>query len=177
MIAIITALAVALVAAVYDLRSRKIPNWLTYGGIALGPLLNLALAYFHGARGDALLYAGTESCLGAGACGILPLYAVLRGKLGQGDLKLFVALGALLGPVAGIEAEVYAIVAAFFVAPIVAWRAGRLGSALSFAFASMRNSFRSKKAQKPLPEHETSWMPLAPAILAGVVLVAVGSWR
>lgn len=177
MIAIIIALAISTIAAISDLRTKTIPNWLSYGGMALGPVLHVVIAFAHGARGDALGVAATDSFLGAGLCGLLPMFAVLRGKLGTGDLKLFLALGSVLGPLVGFEAEIYAIVVAFVAAPLFAWRAGRLGSALAYALASLRNAVRSKKAKKPLPEHETSWMPLAPAILAGVVLAAVGSWR
>lgn len=175
MIEITLAVLICVVATVYDLRTRSIPDRLTFGGMIAGLVVNVVLEAARGGRGDALLMAAAMSAAGAGACAILPLAAVIRGKLGGGDLKLFIALGAILGPLVGFEAQIYAVVAAFVVAPIFAWRKGRLRSALRFVGAQIRRSLRGKKASEPLPEHEVSWMPLAPAILAGVVLAAASS--
>jgi prepilin peptidase CpaA len=86
-------LAVALIlvwiAACWDLRQRRIPNWLTYGGAAFGIALQGALA---GVSGIAVAAAG----LAVGLALLLPGY-LLR-TTGAGDAKLMAAVGSLLGP-------------------------------------------------------------------------------
>jgi prepilin peptidase CpaA len=78
-----------LVAGVYDLRYRRIPNWLNVSAMSVGLALNLVLFAGHG-----LILA----ILGIG-CSLLvyiPLYLV-RG-MGAGDVKLMAAVGAIAGP-------------------------------------------------------------------------------
>src|SRR5947209_11249935 len=85
------AAAMAGVAAYTDLRSRRIPNWLTLSAAVIGLGLNLALG---GAAGGLTAVLG----LGLGLAMLLPFY-LLR-AVGAGDVKLLAALGALLGPTA-----------------------------------------------------------------------------
>jgi prepilin peptidase CpaA len=77
-------------AMVTDLRSRRIPNWLTFGaaGTALGIRLVLG-------GGQALLAGGKGWLLGA-AIFFIPF---AMGWMGAGDIKLLAAFGALGGPV------------------------------------------------------------------------------
>lgn len=83
------ALSVALFGCAFDLRTRRIPNWLTFGAAA-------AALVFHAVTGGA---SGAAQSLGGWATGaallILP-YAL--GGMGAGDVKLIGALGAWLGP-------------------------------------------------------------------------------
>jgi prepilin peptidase CpaA len=80
---------VALVAGVYDILYRRIPNWLVLSALLLAFLLN-GFLYL----GDGLL----RSALGMALALLIyfPLY-VLRG-MGAGDVKLMAAIGALVGP-------------------------------------------------------------------------------
>src|ERR1700690_1093829 len=82
------AAAVADVAALFDLRTRRIPNPLTYGALAFGLLAHLSVDRLAG-LGLALL------CALVVGLPFLPL--VLRGGMGGGDLKLALALGAIAG--------------------------------------------------------------------------------
>ena len=85
-----TILSVLVVAAgVYDLRTRKIPNWLNLSGIVLGLGLNTLFA--HG-PGVSLAVCGLLFSLAV----YVPLY-LMRG-MGAGDVKLMAAVGALAGP-------------------------------------------------------------------------------
>lgn len=75
--------------AIYDLRFRRIPNWLNVAGLSMGLILNAVLLHWTG-----LLDSG---------CGLmlalivyLPLY--LLSALGAGDVKLMAAIGAIAGP-------------------------------------------------------------------------------
>jgi prepilin peptidase CpaA len=78
--------ALVLAAAVSDWRSRRIPNWLTAGGILAGFALN---TWFGEWRQAALGF-------GLALAVYLPLY-LLR-AMGGGDLKLMAAVGAITGP-------------------------------------------------------------------------------
>ncbi len=82
-------LLIVLIAAIYDLRFRRIPNWLNLSGLILGFGLNTLLFHMHG------MLAASEGLLVAAAV-YLPLY-VLRG-MGAGDVKLMAAVGAIVGP-------------------------------------------------------------------------------
>lgn len=88
------ALVVALVAAVIDLRSRRIPNLLTLGALATGLVLQLVLGGVSG---------GVLALLGAVACGVPATGLFLLRGLGGGDVKLLAACGAMLGPAAGFQ--------------------------------------------------------------------------
>ena len=91
----IVLLAVLLVAAVYDVRYRRIPNWVTVTGVALGVALNAFLR----APADAWFsLAGVWFSLrGLGlAFGVYLVLYVIR-AMGAGDVKLMAAVGALVG--------------------------------------------------------------------------------
>lgn len=84
-----TLIALVLVAAAYDLRFRRIPNWLNLSGVIAGFGVNTFLSGGHGLR---------NASLGL-LCALLvyvPLY-LIRG-MGAGDVKLMAAVGAIAGP-------------------------------------------------------------------------------
>jgi prepilin peptidase CpaA len=80
---------IAAIAGFTDWRSRRIPNWLTMGGLVLGILVGSMTRGWPGAK---------DSFLGAGLGLLLLLPFVLMRSLGAGDWKLIGALGAFLGP-------------------------------------------------------------------------------
>ena len=79
----------AAIAAWTDLRSRRIPNWLTVPGLAVGVVANVAVSGWGGLK---------TSLLGASLGLALLLPFVLLRSLGAGDWKLAGALGAFTGP-------------------------------------------------------------------------------
>jgi prepilin peptidase CpaA len=86
---LISSVICVIVAAVIDIRTQKIPNWLTLPSILIGIILNFSVA---GNKGL------ISSALGL-LTGFLLLYFVyLLGGMGAGDVKLLCAVGALLGP-------------------------------------------------------------------------------
>lgn len=90
----IALLLVVTLAAVYDLRFRRIPNWLSLSGLMLGLGLNVLLGGGTGLRAAAL-------GIGCALAVYLPLYLV-RG-MGAGDVKLMAAVGAMTGPARWFE--------------------------------------------------------------------------
>jgi len=75
-------------AAVWDWRFRKIPNWLTVSGVIAGITLHSVLAGWHGAR---------FSLAGMGLALVLLLPLVYLRALGAGDWKLMGAVGSFVG--------------------------------------------------------------------------------
>lgn len=88
------ALLVTVLAAVCDVRERRIPNWLTVGTLASGLALRAAL---EGSGGLAL------AVVGVFAAGFPALVLFRLRAMGGGDVKLLAACGALLGPSTGLE--------------------------------------------------------------------------
>ena len=82
-------IVVVLTAAFFDLRYRRVPNWLTIGALGAGIGSNLALGHTAG------LWISLKG-LGLALLIYLPLY-LLR-AVGGGDLKLMAAIGAIVGP-------------------------------------------------------------------------------
>lgn len=115
--AMIAALALALAAAVTDLRTRRIPNGLVLTGAACGLALG---AWSSGGSGL------VESFLGgvAGFLVFFPFY--LLGGMGAGDVKLMGALGTCLGPLTILQVALMAAFAGAVVALVVAARQGLL---------------------------------------------------
>lgn len=82
-------LAVVLVAAIYDVRYRRIPNWLNVTGVLAGIAMNTFL--YQGLPGLGFALKGLFLAFG--------IYAVLYAlhAMGAGDVKLMAAVGAIVG--------------------------------------------------------------------------------
>src|SRR5215469_4499928 len=97
---VLAALAITGLAALFDLKRRRVPNALTLPPLIAAPALHALVAYHDHVRGvfelpgpalQALL-----SIVGAAACVLVP-YAMFRlGLMGGGDGKLLACVGALL---------------------------------------------------------------------------------
>ena len=90
------------VALFYDLRWRRVPNWLVLTSLLLGLALSVASNSVDGAW---FSFFGVLVALAF----FLPPY--LFGWLGAGDVKLFCALGVLLGPWGTVLAALYTALA------------------------------------------------------------------
>jgi prepilin peptidase CpaA len=95
-------LAVAAAACVTDVRSRRIPNWLTFGSAAAAFGFFLTSQGWHGLGWSAAGWA-------VGLVMFLPFF-LLRG-IGGGDIKLVAALGAWVGPMSAVWVALFAAVA------------------------------------------------------------------
>jgi prepilin peptidase CpaA len=84
----VCALVLLVVCAIWDVRYRRIPNWATLPGIALGLGMNGLLNGWAGVK-----MSGIGFLVGFGA--LLIMFAL--GWMGGGDIKLMAAVGALKG--------------------------------------------------------------------------------
>lgn len=115
------ALALGVAACVWDLRTRRIPNALTFGAAAAALVVRLLVA------GPWGLADGAAGWL-TGAALLLPFYAL--GGLGGGDVKLLAAIGAWVGPLAAFEVGLYGALAGGVLAVGFALSVGSLGRTL-----------------------------------------------
>jgi len=128
------ALFVAATAAFCDWRRGEIPNWLTLPAILLAPW-SYGLAF-------GIEYA-LHSLAAGFLAGLVPYLLFRRGAIGGGDVKLFGALGAVMGfdLLLGVEIQLAAFVAALAVASAaLAWRGvltRTLKNALAVGFGPM----------------------------------------
>jgi prepilin peptidase CpaA len=103
----IPVLVILAVAAICDWRSHRIPNVLSLGGALFALMLQWSL---NGAFGLMVAALGWIACL---AC-FIPFYA--GGGMAAGDVKLMAAVGAFIGPVPGIAASIFSLVAGGLIA-------------------------------------------------------------
>lgn len=158
------ALAVAVAGCITDLRTRRVPNLLTFGAAAA------ALAYFAvfaGLSGLGMSLAGWF----VGGLMFLPLFA-LRG-LGGGDVKLMAALGAWVGPGSVVWLALYAAVAGGVLALVVAAFRGYLTQAFVNVWSIL--AFWRIAGLQPHPVHNVDSaagirLPYAVPIAAGLVV-------
>jgi prepilin peptidase CpaA len=116
-------------AAWTDHRTGLIPNRLTLSGMALGLVLAAA-----GGGGHGILLAAA----GAFAAGLVPLVLFRMKAMGGGDVKLFFALGALIGAGAALEIQALSFLVGAAQGLVVWYRQGRLVSGLKgIAVASL----------------------------------------
>jgi prepilin peptidase CpaA len=115
------AIGIGLVACVTDVRTRRIPNVLTFGAAAAA-----LLAHGFTPGGSGVLMAAGGWAVGAAL--FLPFFAL--GGMGAGDVKLLAALGAWLGPLDAFWLAVYASIAGGLLAVVIALWHGYLGQAL-----------------------------------------------
>jgi prepilin peptidase CpaA len=96
-------LGVVLFLAVYlDIRTSRIPNWLTFTAMGSGLLVHTLL---EGAQGAIFSLSG----LGTGLILFLAFYFL--GDMGAGDVKLMGAVGSMMGPYGAFVTGILAVIA------------------------------------------------------------------
>ena len=138
------------VAAVIDISSRRIPNWVTFAAFFAGVGLNAWLA---GPSGAVLAVAGAA----LGAALLLPFYVIRA--MGAGDVKLLAAIGALLGPQMLVSVAVYGAL---------------IGGAMSVVILLVRRrlvlTVNEILVQRRAPTRSGATAPYGVAIASGVYL-------
>jgi len=149
--------------AALDLRTRRVPNWLTLGTTALG----MTLAATH------LTDRSIAAALGGFAVGLLlMLPGHLMGATGAGDVKLFAAVGSLLGPAGIAVAFVYTAIFGGVLALAAAVLRGRLHVTLQeTATLVVTGGANVARIERPSANNRFAY---APAIALGALVSALG---
>jgi prepilin peptidase CpaA len=160
---------IAVVGGVWDIQTRRIPNYLTLGSAALGFLYAL-----YSGGWQALLFTAAAGWL-VGFALFMPFF-LLRG-LGGGDVKLLAALGAWLGPAGMLTLAFYTAIAGGVLALVAVLSKGYLGKALGNIWLLLCHW----RVAGPRPLQEISLEnPRAPRVPYGVAIAAgalVTIWR
>jgi len=103
-----------LIAALKDVRTRRIPNWLTVPAAVLGLALH---AWYEG-------WPGVWTSIEGAALGLAAfILFFVAGGMGAGDVKLFGAVGALVGPQAMVLVFVFTgLLGGILAAAVAVWR-------------------------------------------------------
>jgi prepilin peptidase CpaA len=173
---LVVAAMTALVAAALDFRTGHIPNGITVGALLLGPLAHAAVgaATRHSAVGG--VQGLVASLVGAACCAVLPLAMYRSAGLGGGDVKLFAAMGALLGTMVGLHAETYAFVFGMVWAIVVVARSGKLASTLGNVAALVRAPINRPADERRVAKEKMTSIRFGPAIFLGTVFAAFMCW-
>jgi prepilin peptidase CpaA len=163
LIVLATLVAGVVLAAAIDLRTRRVPNPLTATLAALG--VGFAASGMSG-----LTVGASLAGLVLGLAFMLPGH--LFGGTGAGDVKLFAAAGALMGPAPIVTAFLYTALAGGAMAIAIAARRGRLQRTLGRT-AQLVASGGSTAALIEAPI-ENNRFPYAPAIAVGCVIASLG---
>jgi prepilin peptidase CpaA len=172
----LSVLASAMAAAI-DWRRREIPNWLSIGTLAVALVTHLALGASAAPGAMAPVSRAAWSVIGAFACGLVPFAFWRSGAFGGGDVKMLAAIGALLLPLDGLEAELYAMVAAGLLAPVWLAFEGTLPRVLRNVATMILNPLRPASKRRPLASSAMTSLRFGPAIFAGAALCALAHWR
>ncbi|HEU4690726.1 MAG TPA: prepilin peptidase [Vicinamibacterales bacterium] len=148
-------------AAVIDLRTRRIPNALTASLTVIG--IGIAAA-----RLGPIGLGGALLGCALGLAFMLPGH--IFGATGAGDVKLFAAAGALLGPATTVHAFLYTAIIGGVVAVAIAIRRRRLRKTIGgTASLVSRGSAAAAAIESPEADNRFAY---APAIAVGVVMAA-----
>ena len=158
------AVGIAVVAVIWDLSTRRIPNLLTFGA-ALAALV--VHSYMAGWSGLALTTGGWL----VGIVVFFPIFAL--GGMGGGDVKLLGALGAWLGPATVIWVALFSGIAGGVLGLVVALSTGYAGRAFRNIWSLLL--FWRVVGLKPAPEltlstHSGPRLAYAVPVLAGLMV-------
>ena len=166
-------LPLVMLAAYFDIRWRRIPNWLTLSGIVVGLALNSTLDGWSGLRLSA------EGFL-LGFAVYLLFYCIRA--MGAGDVKLMGAVGAIAGPVGWFPVFLATALASGLIAIGLSLAKGRLRKTLwnvGFLLFELMH-FRApyyRRSELDVTSPRALRSPHGVAIAAGVAVCVALSWR
>lgn len=165
-------ISASLVAAAFDVRSRRIPNWLT------GSLFLLGLVWTTSTHGWQGLWSGLEGALLLGLPYVL-LFLFASG--GAADAKMMGAIGMWLGPWIGLRVLAAVMIAGAVIGIAYAARKRRLATVaanmtlIASGFAQVATGGQKlEQVRETFPDpNQMLTVPYGLAILAGTILGAV----
>lgn len=159
-----TLMALLCVAAWFDIKARRIPNWLVLTGLISS--LGIQLLFSSGS------FSAWSLGLLAGFGLFLPLYLVHA--MGAGDVKLMAVVGGFLGPAAVVDVVLTTLVAGGVLAIAVALWSGALRQTVANArylmIDSIFKTLHGGGAQADAPPASAGNLPYAVAIAAGTFI-------
>jgi len=160
----ILTLALTLLAALLDWRSRRIPNWLSITGLVVGVAVHAGIGGWHGAL---------FSVKGAGLALLLLLPLVALRALGAGDWKLMGAVGAFVGWQMFLFVLLGSIFASGIMAVVQVVRMGRVMETLRNMATLVRGFFAfglKKNPQISLDNPRLIKLPFGVAVAAATLI-------
>jgi len=162
----------AVLAAIWDLRYRRIPNWLVLTGLAAGFILNGVLDGLAGLRN-----AGIGMLV---AFGIYVVFYLLH-AMGAGEAKFMAAIGALAGWHLWFQIFLVSVVLGAIAGVVVALSKGRLMRTLNnigFIVSEIGHGRppHLKREELDVKSEKGLRMPHGAAIGAGICIVIGWSW-
>lgn len=163
------AVVVAMVAAVWDIRTRRIPNWLTLSTILAG----LAM---HGVVGGArdMSIALVAALVGGGIFAIF----FIAGGMGGGDVKLMAAIAAIVGFQSLFQIMVLTAIMGGVFAICLALAHGRLKQTahnIRLLLVHHRYQGLTPHPEINVTNRKTLRLPYAIAIAAGCLITYIGN--
>lgn len=159
----------ALWMAWHDVRTNRIPNYLTLGGVLAG------LGYQLGSYGWTGLANGfLGMCLGFA----LLILFYWKGGLGAGDVKALAALGAWLGPLQTLFLFIYMAFSGIILIVFFLWWRGLLWGQIRRLWSVLLNrlltrGYGSMPPSASTPGPESSGIPYAVAMAMGMVILCL----
>ena len=167
---VVSAILIAVVvgiAIVTDVRSRRIPNTLTFSAFIAALVVRFA---FQGWAGLGL------ALLGAVIAPIVLLIVHFGKGIGMGDLKLAAAVGAFFGPVAAVVAMLASAILGGVLAMALLMQRGQLLAEFFSLFLVGLPFLKGKKVREAPanPAHTVTTMPYGVAIALGSLVTLAG---
>ena len=161
--------AITVTAALIDWKTGHIPNWLTLPWLVIGPVFWLFAS--PELTGDLFMF--WASLGGIAVSAIIPYIMFRKGAMGGGDVKLFMAIGAIGGIFLAIEAQFLAFIAGGILSLArLAWN-GKLFRTVGNAFYLGVNPVLPKKYRKEISPELLTMFRFGASIAIGTALAVL----
>lgn len=152
------------ITALLDIKTNRIPNYITFPAIALGLILN---SYFMGLDGF------RNALVGMSVGTLLLIVPFALGGMGAGDVKLLAAIGALNGGIFAFHTFLYGAITGGLIAVVILLVKGQLYSVLFNLFCMLRNFsafiFKRGQRQQIMPWVTNIRFPYGTSIFVGTI--------
>lgn len=156
MLSYIATLIIVLIAAVFDCKTKKIPNWLILAGLITGILMNIVY--------KATL---TDIFVKIAVMVVILIFGSFR-LLGMGDIKLWLVMTLLIG---GIYSSV--IICSGSILLIIYAIIKDKGEAFRTVFISAYDTVSNKRINKDIKEISSKGYPLAVFLIIPTVVITI----